>query len=337
LTFAHRTPPGPPKAVQLTIGRRELLRLGAGLVASALSLWLLLLAVDEQSSLRILRHADPLLVAVAVTCLFLSLSAKIARWGALLPRRPSVSFPHLFSIVQISMFLNNVLPFRVGDGVRCAMTVRKHGLRIGNVVSSMVAERVMDAATLVLCFLAVTPFLSRTPLHFDTGALALPGAALGAVAALAAAALLLSRRFAPAHWARWSPLLGSLLDSWRRIVSTEGWTIWVWSAVAWVAAFAINYVLFRALGIEASPVVAIVVGCSTNLAMLVPSSPAQIGVYHAAATLTLVAFGVDQAAAASFSVLSHLVNVVPVSLVGAALLVGELLFRRPKPQPAAAD
>ena len=46
-------------------------------------------------------------------------------------------------------------------------------------------------------------------------------------------------------------------------------------------------------------------------------------------------FGIDEAAAVSYSVLSHLVNVVPVSLVGAALLVGQLLFRRqPQPQPA---
>ncbi len=120
-------------------------------------------------------------------------------------------------------------------------------------------------------------------------------------------------------------------------MSTEGWPIWVWSGVAWTGAFALNYALFHALGIEASPIVAIVVGCSTNLAMLVPSSPAQIGVYHAAATLTLVAFGVDETAAVSFSVLSHLVNVVPVSLVGASLLVGELLLRRPGSRPVEAD
>jgi uncharacterized membrane protein YbhN (UPF0104 family) len=289
--------------------------------------WLLLLAVDEQASLRILRHADPVLVGIAVTCLFLSLSAKIARWGALLPRRPAVSFPNLFSIVQISMFLNNVLPFRVGDGVRCVMTVRRHDIRISHVLSSMVAERVLDAATLALCFVAVTPFLSRTPLHLDLRALAVPGAAVGVALPLLGALLLFSRRRAPGRWAQWAPAFASFAESWRRMASREGWTIWMWSALAWLGAFALNYVLFHALGIHVSPVVAIVVGCSTNLAMLVPSSPAQIGVYHAAATLTLVAFGVDRSAAVSFSVLSHLVNVVPVSLVGAALLVADLLFR----------
>jgi uncharacterized membrane protein YbhN (UPF0104 family) len=201
----------------------------------------------------------------------------------------------------------------------------------------MVAERVLDAATLVLCFLAVTPFLSRTPLHVNLHAFALPGAALGAALPLVAALILLSRRLAPRRWARWSPALSSFAESWRRMASVEGWTIWMWSAVAWVGAFMLNWVLLHALGIHVSPVVAVVVGCSTNLAMLVPSSPAQIGVYHAAATLTLVAFGVDRSAAVSFSILSHLVNVVPVSLVGAALLMADLLFRRNRPAEAVVD
>jgi len=313
-----------------SIGLRDLIRVTVGLALSLLSVWLLLLAVDEQASLRILRRADPLLVGIAVTCLFLSLSAKIARWGALLPRRPAVSYPNLFRIVQVSMFLNNVLPFRVGDGVRCAITVRRHGIRISHVISSMVAERVVDAATLAMCFLAVMPFISGTGFRWDIAALALPGAALAVIISLAATLLLTGRRFAPGAWARWSPQLASFAESWRRMASFEGWTIWVWSAAAWVGAFALNYVLFHSLGIHVSPVVAIVVGCTTNLAMLVPSSPAQIGVYHAAATLTLVAFGVDRSAAVSFSVLSHLVNVVPVSLVGAAFLMADLLFRRSK-------
>ncbi len=314
----------------MSIERRQVLQVVIGLGLSVLSVWLLLLAVDEQASLRILRHADPLLVGLAVACLFLSLSAKIARWGALLPSRPAVSFPQRFGIVHISMFLNNVLPFRIGDAARCAITVRRHGVRIGHVVSSMVAERVVDASTLTVCFLAVTPFLSGTPLQWRPQSLVVPGVALVAGLMLAGGLLLLSRRLAPRVWARWSPALMSSVDTWRRIASVEGWTIWVWSAVAWIGAFGINYVLFHALGIHVSPLVAIVVGCSTNLAMLVPSSPAQVGVYHAAATLTLVAFGVDRSAAVSFSVLSHLVNVVPVSILGAGFLVASLPIRRPR-------
>jgi uncharacterized membrane protein YbhN (UPF0104 family) len=64
--------------------------------------------------------------------------------------------------------------------------------------------------------------------------------------------------------------------------------------------------------------------------MLLPSAPAHVGSYHAAATAALVVTGTDAATAASFSVLSHLVNVLPVSLVGGALLASAAIS--PKPQ-----
>lgn len=311
------------------MGRGALLRGGIGIAISAVSVWLLLQAVDGRASLDILRGADRSLVGLAVTCLFASLAAKIARWRALLPPR-GTSFPRLFGIVHISMFLNNVLPLRVGDAVRAGMTVRSQGVRLTHVVSSMVAERVLDAATLIVCFLVVTPFLPYSPLRLDLTRFVAPAAAAGGLVLLAGAGLFVLRRRGAGLWRRMAPVLSAVGDSWRRVLSTEGWTIWGWSALAWVTAFAINFVLFRALHMEVSPAVAIVLGCSTNLAMLVPSSPAQIGVYHAAATLTLVAFGVDRSVAVSFSVLSHLVNVVPVSLVGAAFLVAELTVRRPR-------
>lgn len=334
MTFSSGSAHAPRPGLS-ALGLRSLLRGGAGIAVSVVSVWLLLLAVDERASLEILRSADRALVAIAVSCLFISLVAKIARWRALLPPR-GTSFPRLFGIVHISMFLNNVLPLRLGDAVRAGMTVRSQGVRLAHVVSSMVAERVLDAATLIICFLLVTPFLPYSPFQLDVTRFVLPAAALGGLMLLTVTVLLVLRRSAAGLWTRWSPVLAGLAESWRRLLSTEGWKIWGWSALAWTAAFAINFVLFHALDIHVSPAVAIVLGCSTNLAMLVPSSPAQIGVYHAAATLTLVAFGVDRSVAVSFSVLSHLVNVVPVSLVGAGFLIAELIVRRPRRQPVEA-
>ena len=55
--------------------------------------------------------------------------------------------------------------------------------------------------------------------------------------------------------------------------------------------------------------------------MLIPSSPGYVGVFHAAATLSLLPFHVASGSALSFAILAHLVNVVPVSLIGAVFLL----------------
>jgi uncharacterized protein (TIRG00374 family) len=106
------------------------------------------------------------------------------------------------------------------------------------------------------------------------------------------------------------------LFSRRHVVS-----IWGWSWGAWIGAFAINYLLMQACHIDAPIAVAVLLTCTTNLAMLIPSSPGYVGVFHAAATLSLLPFHVASGTALSFAILAHLVNVVPVSLIGATFLL----------------
>lgn len=303
-----------------------------GLAISVVSFWLLARAIDRESFVEALRQTEPALVAVAVGCLFLSLAAKVARWRALLPRGAGVSFGGLFAILHVGMLINNVLPLRVGDVTRVALTARRPGLRVGHVVSSMVAERAADGVTLLVCFVAVAPFVAGgssfqggsfgPQLRLAAVALAVV-AALGVLATVTVVATGVRRRL---RLGRSLPAgVAALAGSWERITARDGWRIWGWSAGAWLGAFAINYALFRAMGLEVSPLLAVVVTCTTNLAMLVPSSPGHIGVYHAAATVTLVAAGVGTSQAASFGVVSHLVNVVPVSLVGAGFLASMMV------------
>lgn len=304
----------------------------AGLAVSVVSIALLIRLVDLGEVGRSLRSADLTLVALAVAVLFVSLGAKTLRWWLLLPRSSEVTYGALFSILHASMFLNNVLPLRAGDFARGAMAARLPGLSLGPVVASMLAERAIDAVVLTACFLLVAPFVARGVLVPDLTPewptlLAIVGG-VGFVALLVAAA----RRYRHLVSPVWSGRLSEFGDSWRRVASTEGWAIWATTAVAWIAAFGVNVLLFHAMGIEVSPLMAVVVTCVTNLAMLVPSSPAHIGPYHAAATVTLVVAGVGASPAASFSVFSHLVNVVPVSLVGGALLALDALPRRAAPE-----
>jgi hypothetical protein len=118
--------------------------------------------------------------------------------------------------------------------------------------------------------------------------------------------------------------------------------VWGTSLFAWACAFAINFFLLKALHIDAPPAVAVLVTCTTNLAMLIPSSPGYIGVFHLAATLSLVPFNVDEARALSFAIVAHLVNVLPVSLLGALFLVAgresvSLDWRGWRKKPAAAQ
>jgi hypothetical protein len=66
-----------------------------------------------------------------------------------------------------------------------------------------------------------------------------------------------------------------------------------------------------------------------NMGLVLPSSPAAIGVFEAATVIALGAYDVAQAQALSYAVVLHLLNLVPFLVAGAALLgPGALRHRR---------
>lgn len=310
---------------------RSLVRSAPGFLVTGTSLVLLWHLVPWTPTVALLRTADPLFVALAIACLVGSLIAKTVRWRLLLPETAPVTIRGLYRILHISFLLNNVLPARIGDVARVAMTSRQPGLRIGHVLSSMLTERVTDTVTLLLGFLVVSPFLP-VPAGYE-GLRTVAWSVVAVVAVVVALAALFRarldalarsqrvRRHLPAN-ERIRMEAASFAEGFRQLFARKRVVrIWGWSWTAWVGAFAINYLLMRALNIDAPFAVAVLLTCTTNLAMLLPSSPGAIGVFHLAATASLLPFGVSEARALSFAILAHLVNVVPVSLIGAILLL----------------
>ena len=302
-----------------------------GLAITTLCAVLLFRLIPWNRTEAALKTADPLFIALAVSCLLASLIAKTLRWRLLLPDSSQVTTPRLYRILHISFLLNNVLPARVGDVARVAMTSRQPGVRFGHVLSSMLTERVTDTLTLFACLLIVSPFLP-IPSQYEPW-LRIAWAVVAGVVFLALLGILfhrqaasLSRRLGLASLVPGNALLREELRSFseglRQLFSRRHvLPIWGWSWGAWLGAFAINYLLMLALHIDAPIAVAVLLTCTTNLAMLIPSSPGYVGVFHLAATLSLVPFNVAKETALSFAILAHLVNVVPVSLIGAAFLM----------------
>lgn len=306
-------------------------RFALGLAITAVSATILVFAVDWSKVSEVLRSANRAYVVLGVGFLLSSTAAKTVRWRMLLPATTDVSTARLYRILHVSYLLNNVFPARLGDVARVSMASHLRGARVGHVLSSLITERVTDIVTLLVCFAVVSPFLPLPQEYLRW--LHLAWWVLGALAALVLVTAALHRPIARSAWvtslAGRLPLRGwlreeaaSFRDGWRQLFArTHVFRIWGWSGAAWLGAFAINYSLMKALDIEAPITVAVLITCTTNLAMLVPSSPSYVGVFHAAATISLLPFDVSASRALSFAILAHLVNVLPVSVLGALFLM----------------
>jgi glycosyltransferase 2 family protein len=102
----------------------------------------------------------------------------------------------------------------------------------------------------------------------------------------------------------------------------------LWTVLSWIVVGFSAWLVLRGfdLGVSLSPVAGIFVVITINLALILPSSPAAVGVFEAATILALDAYGVSESAALSYALVLHALNFLPFVAVG-AVLVRELGWR----------
>jgi glycosyltransferase 2 family protein len=312
------------------------------LVGIALSLGLLawfFYSQDLKGMGAAIRDANLAWIVPAVAVYFVGVWLRAMRWRILMAPFAPVPTARLFSVILIGFAVNNVLPLRLGELVRTFLLKRSHGVPIAASLATVLLERLLDVAA--LCAI-MTLVLILVPL--DGWVLALASfAALVAAGAVAGLLLLLVLPRALVHRLldvgvllaeRLGPRVGALLRSFidgvraledpRAVVS-----VGVLSVGCWVFELGLYSCMMVAFGFD-SGVLSVAAGMVVaNLATALPSSPGYVGTFDVPLQLLLTeTFGVAEAVAGSYTLVTHAVLLVPVVVVGLALLGREdLSFR----------
>ena len=281
--------------------KRAALRI-AGLVAVTLGLWLTLRGVSFTQMVAALRGCDlGLVLGLGLPLLAVGLVLRTARYRALLPGRGGAApFADLAASVILSTAGNNVLPLRAGELLRTRETVAA-GFPVARVAVAQVAEKVVEAATLVVC--AAPALGSRLAPHGSAGA-------FFAVVPLGVLAMVWgARRFGVPL-----PQLGSALG---------------WSFVADAVEIALVAVCLRGLALPYGLVPSVTVYACVNLAIALPSTPGNLGAFEAGAALPLIALGTPPESAVAFAFVYRAVQWLPITVAGGAVWAWRALFPHP--------
>jgi hypothetical protein len=283
---------------------RWLARVAAWLIAAAV-LFVAARSVNFAALLAALRGASWGWIVLAVICNVVGNTvARVRRWQALLepiPHRQRASFTDLLRVSYASGAVSNLLPARAGEAVRVVELKRRRGYPAGALIAAQLAEKGIEALSLGVVFgiFAMLPGAHPAPLAIAGGA------AVAAVALLA----LLPRR-APG-------VAGKFLQALRAVHAERSWVpSLLWSVFSDVVDILLVALCLRALGIEVHPAVWAMVLLSVNLALLLPSTPGNLGVLEAGAVVALVAAGVGPEAALAFALVYHAVHLIPGTILG---------------------
>jgi len=236
----------------------------------------------------------------------------VGRAGLVVPRADT------YRLTVVGYMGNNVLPARSGDVLRAFLLAPLARTRKRHVLGTVVAERLLDAAALVLVFGVVGYGLLREDIpggrRVVLVALALAVlAAAGVLFALAARRRNALRRLRDA--------VRPLSTPTRALASTHGVMLFVLSVALWTLEASVYLTVGRAAGIELGLLEALYVVALTNLFALVPAAPGYVGTFDAGVLFALDSLGATGSQALSYLVLARFVLFVPITLVGFVFLV----------------
>jgi uncharacterized protein (TIRG00374 family) len=311
--------------------------LSIGLALGVLLLVLALRSVDPAGLATALMDTDPLLLLLGLVTVGVTVVAKSLRWRLLFyPRHRDLSWMGLLSALLIGQTVNLLLPARLGELARAYVVGEAEGQHKLLALGTIVVEKLLDGLTLLL-LLAVLFVVVPVPdwLRVSGAASAL---VLGIV--LLAVLLLTGQRHRllgamdrigqivpPLERLGLRRRTATLADGLRSLKSRRvNLRLLLWTAAIWLLAGVTNYLILLALGIEVPLLVAsLVVLVVVHLGMVVPSSPARIGVFHYLCLLALSLLGVEQSAALAYGFVLHAIVVLPVIFAGLLCLWKENL------------
>ncbi len=312
--------------------------LGIGL--SGVFLWLALRDASLAGIRDSLGDADLRLMGLAALLNFVVLAIKSLRWKLLLSvQNGPYPYGGAYATTLLQATGNNLLPARAGEILRVAALSRFGPVGAAHGLGANVIDRTFDFISLVLLTLALIPFPGfPNELWWTT--------ILGALVALAAflalrwyalrrlhgteprcvARLGAHARQAVAHFLDRLALLGN-----PRLEATT----LLLSILSWVAQIGLLLLVLGAYAFQISLLEATLCLIVINIVIALPSAPGSAGTFEFGAVAALEVFGgADATTAATLAVAYHLVQWLPVTLVG-SLVAAYTFARRPPSSPSA--
>ncbi len=306
-------------------GNRRL-QMWIGIAISALCLLAIFLIIDPGEIWLALQNAQPGYLLLGVAGILGFMGVRAVRWRYMLGN--VVPLGKVFHVQNIGYMLTYLLPFRLGDVARAIIIGNVPPVTLPQGISTMVVERLLD----MLFVLTILPFTLRAvpalPEQISNAVILLSAVGLAAMVILVIAAnqreraRLLTRaifaRLPMFDSEKWVKRVDDLLLGLGTLTSLRA-GIWLvaLSLLVWLPILFAYYMTLRGVGLDPTWTMAGFVVCVAALSVAAPSSPGQIGVFHASVIFGLTEIlGQPAAESASFAFIYHALNFLTIIVLG---------------------
>jgi len=337
-------------------------RIWIGVIISIIALAIAFRDIDLGQVWAAMTRVNYWLVAASLLPLLLFVILRAYRWRLLFYPKQGLRIRNLIAVINMGYMLSNILPARLGDVARAYLIGDTEEVSRTTALSTIVAERVLDALFAVIGFFVVLPF-AQIPDWMIRSGLVVGAAVLAAIVLFVVLVRrrewtlgLLDRILRALHWPdaeamdrfwgrlaerthlrflarlpwadrpRLAGIAGSLIDGLGGITTLRlGPPLLLWSAVIWADIAVYYWVVLLAFDRSQPFVAGLAVSSVTALGMTVPSSPGYLGVFEALTRETMGLFGMGPEIALSYALVAHAIVYVVFTLLGLAGMIQQNL------------
>jgi uncharacterized protein (TIRG00374 family) len=316
-----------------TVAARRHTRWASAALAAAFTLGFGYLAVRnvELSELwRSLGESNYWYLLPSFALLALAFFIRVLRWRFMFAPETRPGLLPTAESLLLGQFLNNVLPFRAGDAARIVALRSLGGVSLVETTGTVVIERVFDVLALLLLLFVTVPWLPDVTWIRAAGTLAIV-LTLAVTAAVVILRLYGERavRVLLAPFMRLPFLSAGRVEAAVRNLTQGAITLrsfrlgaltFTLTVVSWILFGLSFWLLTLGFGFGLPALAGLLIVIATGLSHLLPSAPAAVGVFEAAAVVALAAYDVPQSQALSYALVAHALNVLPFILAGLFVL-----------------
>lgn len=296
-----------------------------GIIISVVCLVAIFFFIRPAEILAALRTANYSYLGLTALGVLVFMAIRAVRWRYMLNN--DVAWLEVFHIQNIGYMLTNLLPLRIGDVARAVLIGNVPPVTLARGISTMVVERILDMLFIVTLLPFTLAEVEQLPDWIQAVARAWGIAALAIIIMLIVAAN--QRPFAnriatfildrlpfldTGAWLRRLDDLLAGLNSLTRL--KDGLVLILLSILTWLPIIFSYYYTMRAVNLAPTVPMAGFVVCAAAFSIAAPSSPGQIGVFHAGVIAALRILGQPEGQSASFAFLYHALNLLLMVILG---------------------
>jgi uncharacterized protein (TIRG00374 family) len=312
-----------------------------GVLISILFIWLALRGLRLEEFWEAVQDANYVWLLPGVAVYFVGVWVRAWRWHYLLGPIKKIPTKTMFPITTIGYMGNNIYPARAGEVLRAVILKRREGVPVSASLATIIVERIFDGVVMLAFIFVNLPELAKL-----TGASGFVGniqqvAVIGTGVFLGALAIFLLAAMFPhvtakvGLWGiyRFTPkslhtkiinIMNKFLDGLASLRSPFNvLMVFFTSVIIWLLETGKYWFVMHAFPFEVSFFALMLMNGIVNLATTIPSAPGYIGTFDAPGIAVLVAYGVDQATAAGYTLVLHVALWLPITLLGAYYLARE--------------